>query len=167
MNDLVKKTEPTQVQKQQKFRKDMGLFEKALSNLPGAKFGDAGAPLKHTFVPGAYIREITMPAGLILTSKIHKVEHPYFVLRGKCEVVTEEGKVLIEAPYWGITKAGTKRALHIIEETVWCTVHSNPSNTQDLKEIEKDVIANSFVDLQKFKVLKDSEKHSGIYGNTK
>ena len=163
MNDLVKKTEPMQVEKQQKFRKSIGALEEALSSFPNAKYGDEGAPLKHTFVPGAYIREITMPAGLILTSKIHKVEHPYFVLRGKCDVVTEEGTQCIEAPYWGITKAGTKRAIHVKEDTVWVTVHSNPSNTQDLEEIEKDVIANSFADLQKFKVLKDSEKHSGIY----
>ena len=131
-----------QVEKQQKFRKSIGALEEALSSFPNAKYGDEGAPLKHTFVPGAYIREITMPAGLILTSKIHKVEHPYFVLRGKCEVVTEEGKVLIEAPYWGITKAGTKRALHIIEETVWVTVHSTEQTY--LKKVEEEIIATNF-----------------------
>ena len=147
MNDLVEKKEPTQIQKRQKFRKDIGQLQQVLSRFPDAKYGDEGAPLKHTFVPGAYIREITMPAGMILTSKIHKVEHPFFVLRGKCEVVTEDGDVLIEAPYWGITKAGTKRALRIIEETVWVTVHS--TDQTDLKKVEEEIIATSFDMLEK------------------
>ncbi len=153
MNDLVKKTEPMQVEKQQKFRKSIGALEEALSSFPNAKYGDEGAPLKHTFVPGAYIREITMPAGLILTSKIHKVEHPYFVLRGKCDVVTEEGTQCIEAPYWGITKAGTKRAIHVKEETVWVTVHVTEQT--DLKKIEAEIIATNFDMLE--------EKQGGSY----
>jgi hypothetical protein len=33
-------------------------------------------PIVHRFTPGLYIREIFMPAGALVTSKIHKTEYP-------------------------------------------------------------------------------------------
>jgi hypothetical protein len=119
------------------FRKIVA-FEGMLAKVPGAMFGDACAPLEHTFGDNLYIRQITMPAGMILTSKIHKTTHPYFIMRGDVSVITEEGKVRIKGPYWGMTKAGTKRVLKIHEETVWITVHSTKET--DLEKIEHDLI---------------------------
>lgn len=98
-------------------------------------------PVAHRFTPGMYAREITMPAGLILTSKIHKTEHPYVVSKGSVKVWIEgEGTVLIEAPYFGITKPGTRRILTTITETVWTTFHLNPGDSRDMLEIESNVI---------------------------
>jgi quercetin dioxygenase-like cupin family protein len=116
-------------------------FEEKLANVPGAMVGDC-FPLKHTFVPGMYIREITMPAGALLTSKIHKMEHPYFILRGDVSVLTEKGIVRLKTGFSGITPAGTKRLLYCHEETVWVTVHRTDST--DLKVIEEEVIAKNF-----------------------
>jgi quercetin dioxygenase-like cupin family protein len=127
--------------KEQVREKIVGL-ETAISNEEAAVFGDDACPLRHMFVDGAYVREITMPKGMVLTSKIHKIEHPFFVLRGECVVITDEGKQIIKAPHWGVTKPGTKRALYIVEETVWVTVHVTKS--RDLKEIESEIIAESF-----------------------
>lgn len=86
-----------------------------------------------------------MPKGMLVTSKIHKKTHPYFVLIGDVSVLTDEGVVRIKAPYVGITKAGTKRLLYIHEETVWITVHV--TNETDLKKIEDEIIAKTFDDL--------------------
>lgn len=119
-------------------------FEKALKNIPGAMAGDC-CPLKHTFVDGAYVREITMPKGMLLTSKIHKICHPYFVLKGDVSVLTDKGVVRIKAPYSGITQAGTKRVLYCHEETTWITIHV--TKEKDLDKIEEEVIANSFDEL--------------------
>jgi quercetin dioxygenase-like cupin family protein len=116
-------------------------IEEQLKLVPGAMVGDC-FPLKHTFVPGMYIREITMPAGALLTSKIHKMEHPYFILRGDVSVLTEKGVVRLKTGFSGITPAGTKRLLYCHEETVWVTVHRTDST--DLKLIEEEVIAKNF-----------------------
>lgn len=127
-----------------KNRKTRGIIldmEKKIAELPNAMFGDC-FPLKHTFVDGAYVREITMPKGALLTSKIHKIRHPYFVLRGDVSVLTENGVIRIKAPYSGITLAGTKRVLYCHEETVWTTVHI--TNETDLDKIEKQIIAESY-----------------------
>ena len=120
-------------------------LDEALAQVDGAIFGDDAAPLTHTFGDGLYIREITMPKGMLVTSKLHKTTHPYFVLKGDVSVETETGTVRIKAPYWGITKAGTKRILYIHEETIWVTVHATQET--DLEKIEKEIIADNYNDL--------------------
>ena len=78
----------------------------------------------HRFTDGMYIREIFMPAGSLITSKIHKTEHPYIVSYGKVAVsIDSEDWNEITAPYTGITKPGTRRVLYIIEDCIWTTFH--------------------------------------------
>lgn len=127
-------------------RQTIQLIEDRVSQLPTAKFGDDCAPLRHTFGDGLYIREITMAKGMIIVSKIHKTEHPFFVMKGECSVITEEKNIRIKAPYWGITKPGTKRVLYIHEETVWATVHATKS--KNLEEIEEEIIAKDFSEIE-------------------
>ena len=120
-------------------------FEQQLRQVKGALEGDDIGELEHKFGDGLYIRQITMPKGMLLTSKIHKTNHPYFVMRGDVSVLTDEGVVRIKAPYSGMTKAGTKRLLYIHEETVWTTVHATEET--DLDKIEEQVIAKTFADV--------------------
>lgn len=127
------------------FREKILAAEDKMNNMPGVLKGeklDKHCPLKHSFGDGLYVREIFMPAGTIIVSKIHKRTHPYFVLKGKAFVATETGVVKIEAPYQGMTLAGTKRALSIIEDMVWITVHATKET--ELEKIEKEIIATDF-----------------------
>lgn len=125
-------------------RNAMLSIEKKIMSMPGAMMGDC-FPLEHKFVDGAYVRKITMPKGSLLTSKIHKVTHPYFVMSGEVSVLTEDGVQRIKGPYAGITKAGTKRLLYNHTEVVWITVHV--TNETDLEKIEEQVIAKNFEEL--------------------
>ena len=126
-------------------------IEDKMREHPEVMIGDC-CPLKHTFVDGAYVREITMPKGMLLTSKIHKICHPYFILKGDVSVLTEEGVKRIKAPYSGITQPGTKRVLYMHEETVWTTVHVTKET--DLKKIEKEIIAESYDEVPNFDGIK-------------
>jgi len=84
-------------------------------------------PLVHRFAPGLYIREIFMPKGTIVVSRIHKTTHPFVVSKGECEVwCPERGWQRIKAPYTGITTPGTQRLLLIHEDTIWTTFHPGP-----------------------------------------
>jgi hypothetical protein len=47
---------------------------------------------------------------------------------------------IIEAPYDGMTEPGTRRVLDVLEDTVFITVHYNPTNTEDLEELEEWII---------------------------
>ena len=103
------------------------------------KLPPADCPVTHRFTPGLYIREIFMPAGTALTSKIHCTEHPYVISRGVVSVFTEaDGAKLLSAPYFGITKPGTRRLLYIHEDTIWTTFH--PTDLTDVAAIEEAII---------------------------
>ena len=99
---------------------------------------------KHHFANGVYARELFMPAGSVVTSKIHKTEHFAVIVQGAVTVVQEDGKRYIEAPYMTITQPGTKRALYVHEDTIWITFH--PTEKTDVEEIERDIIAKDFDD---------------------
>lgn len=89
-----------------------------------ARFPAIDLPLEHHFTPGLYGREIFMPAGTFCTSKIHTTEHQYVVLTGKALVlIPGVGVQEIAAPYVGVTKPGTRRALFILEDCRWITFH--------------------------------------------
>ena len=120
-------------------------LEKAIGQVPGAKFGDDCTPLKHHFGDGLYIREMLAPKGMLNVSKLHKTTHPYFILEGEFSVQTEDGLVRIKAPYFGITKAGTKRVVFFHEDTRWITVHATKET--DLKKIEDELIAKTYDEL--------------------
>ena len=96
-------------------------------------------PLVHRFVPGMYIREIFMPAGSLVVSKVHGTEHPYVVSQGVLTVWTEEeGEVFIEAPYTGITLPGTRRVLYIHEDCIFTTFH--PAHEQPANNTEEEIL---------------------------
>jgi hypothetical protein len=96
-------------------------------------------PVKHRFTPGMYIREIFMPAGSILTSKIHKTEHPFVVAMGAALVYSDnDGPQCIEAPHVGVTRTFTRRFIVVLKDTVWITFH--PTNLTDVELIEKEII---------------------------
>ena len=102
--------------------------------------------LEHQFINGLYVRMVRLPAGMTFTTKIHKKEHPFFLMSGKCRVMTEEGVVEMVGPMMGITPPGTKRLMHIEEEVVWYTVHrTDKTNPQD---VEEEVIAKDFTEFE-------------------
>jgi hypothetical protein len=95
--------------------------EAILAQLPKVE-----CPLRHTFTKGLYIREIFMPAGTMITTKIHNTEHPFIVSQGKLNVLLNGEMQHIEAPYRGITRPGTRRVIYILEDTIWTTFHPLP-----------------------------------------
>lgn len=80
-------------------------------------------PLRHYFLPGVYIREITMPAGSFIIGKIHRTRHFNIIQRGRCSLVSESGTEDLTGPLTFVSEAGVQKALYIHEETVWSTVH--------------------------------------------
>lgn len=95
--------------------------------------------VEHRFTPGLYIREITMPQGSLITSKIHRTEHPFVISKGRVAVWTEESGVQhLEAPYTGITNPGTRRLLFVWEDTVWTTFH--PTKQREVSAVEDEII---------------------------
>jgi hypothetical protein len=143
--ELTKKEQ--ELVKKQDFRNKSMEIEKNILDHPESISGDAFEkmnPTKSTFTDGQYIREIFMPAGQIITTKIHKKLHPFFVMSGKMSIVSEDGVIEIEAPYHGITKPGTKRVIYTHEDTVFITVHATQKTT--IEEVVEEISTEDFND---------------------
>ena len=79
-------------------------------------------PMRHYFSPGVYAREITIPAGTLLTGRIHKYEQLNILSSGEISVLTEEGMKRVKAPFTIVSPAGTKRIAFAHTECVWTTI---------------------------------------------
>ena len=113
---------------------------------------------KHSFADGIYIREMGMKKGQLGFSAIHKHSYGFFLLSGVLASSKEEGVEEFVAPCYIISPRGTKRIVYAVEDCVITTVHANPTNTQDLKEIEKINVVFSWDDYEKY--VKENEKNN-------
>ena len=136
-----------EVRQRKEFRKKITELEDAIVSVQGTT-GEVmrkANPVKHTFAGGCYIREIYNPAHELIVTKIHKKEHPFFLMKGEMSILTEEGIQNIKAPYQGVTKPGTKRAIYTHEECVFITVHATENTT--IEDVEEEVVCTKYEDL--------------------
>lgn len=95
--------------------------------------------IAHQFTEGLYARAMMAVAGSIITSKIHKKQHQYAMLKGKMLTWSERtGWTRMVAPCVGVTEPGTRRLGIVEEDIVWVTYH--PTTKTDLSEIEMELI---------------------------
>ena len=137
-----------EIRKRKEFREKISELEKAVTEMDGGMTGELlhkTNPVKHTFAGGCYVREIYNPANELIITKIHKKEHPFFLMKGEMSILTEEGIEHIKAPYQGVTKAGTKRAIYTHEECIFITVHA--TNNTTIEDVEEEVVCTKYEDL--------------------
>jgi len=136
-----------ELRRRKEFREKISDLEQAIidaGNTTGEVMHKAN-PVKHTFAGGCYIREIYNPAHELIVTKIHKKEHPFFLMKGEMSILTEEGIQNIKAPYQGVTKPGTKRAIYTHEECIFITVHATENTT--IEDVEDEVVCTKYEDL--------------------
>jgi quercetin dioxygenase-like cupin family protein len=104
-----------------------------------SNFNEAECPVVHRFTEGMYVRETTVPTGSLVTSRIHKTQHTYFIMKGKVIVWIDGVEQLIEAPFIGITEPNTRRVVYVLEEVTWVTSHPNPDN-ENLEQIAERIL---------------------------
>jgi len=105
---------------------------------------------KHSFADGIYIREMKMKQGQLGFSAIHKHSYGFFLLSGVLASSKEEGVEEFIAPCYIVSPRGAKRIVYAIEDCVITTVHANPTNTQDLKEIEQSNVVFNWDDYEEY-----------------
>ena len=100
-------------------------------------------PLKHTFAEGIYVRQMSMGVGTVVVGAIHKHLHVWFLLAGNISVVTENTIEDYVAPCYVVAKPGTKRVIYANEDSIFVNVHKNPTNSQDIDWLEKEIVAKN------------------------
>ena len=107
-------------------------------------------PLKHTFADGIYVRQMSMNPGSVVVGAIHKHVHVWFLLTGHISVVTEENTEDYIAPCYVVATPGTKRVIYAHEKSIFVNVHKNPTNTQDIQQLEKNIVAKDFKEYEEY-----------------
>tara|TARA_R110000803_G_scaffold166897_1_gene230212 strand:+ start:2001 stop:2546 length:546 start_codon:yes stop_codon:yes gene_type:complete len=108
--------------------------------------GETEGAVTHNFTDGQYIRKIVMPKNLLVSTKIHAKNHPFFIMEGEASIYSDKGVKRIKAPYHGITEAGTKRVLFVHEECTFITVHRTDCLTVD--DVVNEVTVDDFSKLE-------------------
>ena len=110
------------------------------------EFPQVELEVKHYFSPGIYARELFIPAGIMLTGKIHRHDVLNIVSKGRLSVYKNGKLEVIEGPCTFLSPRGTKRAGYVHEDTIWTTVHATEET--DLELLEEEIIAKSFEELE-------------------
>ena len=105
-------------------------------------------PLKHTFTDGIYVRQMSMKKDTLAIGKIHRYNHIWFLLSGSMSVASETSSKNYKAPCYVEAPAGSKRVLHAVEDCVWVNVYPNPTNTEDLEEVEELIIVKDYKEFE-------------------
>lgn len=106
---------------------------------------EVDCPLQHVYPPGLYLRTIFIPKGTVVVGKIHRHRHGNILSQGEVAVLTESGGLeQLRGPITVVSEPGTKRAVYALTDVVWTTIHLNPSDTQDLEQLEREIIAPTY-----------------------
>jgi quercetin dioxygenase-like cupin family protein len=108
------------------------------------------APIKHSFADQVYIRQMDMKKGSVVVGAIHKHLHVWFLLTGHVTVATEDTTEDYIAPCYTISTPGVKRVILANEDSIFVNIHKNPSNTQDIDKLEKDIVALNYEEYEKY-----------------
>ena len=97
-----------------------------------------------------YIREMTMFKDTFVIGAIHKHLHMCFLLKGHLSVAHEEDVVEYKAPCFIVSKPGIKRVLYAHEESIWYNTHQNPTNTEDIMQLEKELVCINYQEYEEY-----------------
>ena len=108
------------------------------------------APIKHTFADGVYVRQMDMMKGSIVVGAIHKHLHVWFLLTGHVTVSTEDTTEDYQAPCYVVSTPGVKRVILANEDSIFVNVHKNPSNTENIDQLEKEIVALNYKEYEEY-----------------
>lgn len=88
------------------------------------KMPQAEGSVRHIFMPGIYMRELTIPADVVSVGHNHRYNHISMLTKGRITVLNEDGSLTeLTAPFTMISAPG-KKCAYTHEETVWVNVHA-------------------------------------------
>jgi len=107
-------------------------------------------PIRHFFMDGVYVREMTMYKDTVVIGAIHKHLHMCFLLTGRITVMNEEETVDHVAPCFIISTPGIKRVLYAHEDSIWYNTHKNPSNTDEVGQLEDEIVVLTYKEYEEY-----------------
>ncbi len=120
-------------QGRQPTRAELRDLEDAIRTLPPQE-----CPVEHHFADGIYGRAMHIPAGTVLTGKVHRFSTLNVLVQGEITVTTPTGMQRLTAPAIFTSPPGCKKAGFAHTDVVWLNVH--PTKLRDVAAIESKFI---------------------------
>jgi hypothetical protein len=98
----------------------------------------------HHTVNGMYVRELRIPKGSYILSRVHKFPLVNIISRGCVIVIDSNGYNEYTAPMTFISPAGTQRIVIAPEDSVWNTVHKTDETNPD--ELVDNLTCDNYVE---------------------
>lgn len=123
-------------------REKIDTLETAIRAQPDDLRAQFAPEIVHHFAPGLYAREMRLPKGAVVTSKVHKYPGLSILSKGSMALYMDDGTVqTISAGFHIVAPAGARRVGVALEDAVWTCMH--PTNETDLEKIEAHFIAQT------------------------
>jgi hypothetical protein len=110
-------------------------------------------PVKHYQVDGVYVRSMFIPAGTLLTGKIHNFENIAILAQGTIRISNGTESYVISAPHVMVDKPGVKRIGYAETDVTFITVHKTVNT--EIEAIEKELVSATFEEYQQQLLLGD------------
>ena len=110
-------------------------------------------PVEHYQVDGVYVRSMFIPAGTILTGKIHNFENIAILAQGTIRVSNGTDAYVLTAPHIMVDKPGVKRIGYAETDVTFITVHKTVNT--EIEAIEKELVSATFEEYQQQLLLGD------------
>ena len=104
-------------------------------------FPQVDCPVTHRFLPGIYMREVYIPAGMFAIGHAHRDRCFDIVLQGRGRVVLNGQLVDVQAPSVGISEPFSRKIGYISEPMRWITVHATQET--DVEKLEEMLLQKS------------------------
>lgn len=114
-------------------REELHNLEAAIRKLPPQE-----CPVEHHFADGIYGRVMHIPAGTVLTGKVHRFATLNVLVHGEITVTTPTGMQRLKAPAIFTSLPGCKKAGFAHTDVIWLNVH--PTKLRDVAAIESKFI---------------------------
>ena len=104
----------------------------------------------HYQIDGVYVRSLSIPAGMVLTGKIHNHEHIAILAQGTIRVHNGEGFKEITAPCTWVEKAGIKRLGYALTDCTFINVIR--TDLKEISDIEKEAVSDTFEEFEQRRI---------------
>lgn len=115
-------------------------FQKSFQEAIGSETGEMeeinNNGLKEHFIDGGYIRELFIPKGIAIVSRLWTKERFWVIATGEVTFTTEMGTQRVKAPYTKVVPPGSKVALYTHEDTLWFAMVGAEATTNSEAEAE-------------------------------
>lgn len=103
-------------------------------------------PVKHIFGDGIYIREVTLPAGVIAIGHHQNFPQMNVMIKGVVDIVCDDGSIMTldatDRPISLMWGAGRKKG-YIHQTVIWQNIYPNPENERSVMALEDKFLTKS------------------------